>query len=831
MMGRMIRWNEKSIWRIVNAAILTVVGALGCGRTFGIFSFGLWHILTALAAFLVLTLWDHVSIRGRITGLAGVAVLLTGAGAAVGLQNCLSFFRSYGRWLAGSPAQQPEWAVGFELLQTLVLVLVCYFLRILMEKDFRLQLVGTLVVMAVLPYALFTEKELPKTCVAFLLCYALLTCAEWTQIRWKKEKGRGREAYMLWILPFAVVYFLLIMVPSVPENPYDWQIVKNVYRQLRESLTKLSRNIASIGDEEYDLSLSGFSGRGQIGGDLREDDHEIMRIFDSNGLVTNVYLSGKVYDTFDGRGWKQTDQDSVEERYLDTIGTVYALRAYDNQFFTDYLRYAHFKVEYRYFRSEYLFLPLKAMSVMQDGKSLTFRQEGGSLFFDRAKGYGTEYEVSFYQMNGGRAAFDRFLEEAGQAAETVTEADSTTKETAGTGKGFGGTAKENGSTGKAAGMVKTADQEMLDSLFRELKRKTGMEISPEALEIHRQSVYEHYMEKVTVSDETQKYLDGITAGAETDLEKLRAIETALNGFSYTLSPGQLPGGIKDGGDFLDYFLLESRKGYCSHFATAFTLLARKEGFPARYVQGFCVPVSGEGETMVYSHMAHAWPEVYLDGIGWIPFEPTPGYSEVRYRPWTIRGSDTLLDDEGEGVSGNAGEKKEAGTKQQFEEIAAQTLSGKNGETGETEKEIQILTGQNVVRLLKISGVAVLAVVCGIAIVLVLNRLAGLYRYRKMKEKEKLRTEVYQNMQILSLLGIRREEETLEEFRLRAERMLSEKECLQFLESYEEILYGSRKADRNTLEIVICQQRQLEGILKKRKRGAYIYYLLFLIRSR
>lgn len=798
MMDRLIRWNEKSTWRVVNAALLTVIVILGGGRMLGIFSPGPWHILTGAAAFLALMLWDHVSVRGRLMGLAGVAALFTSMGAATGWQECLNFFRAYAGWLGGSPAQRTEWAVGFELLQTLFLVLVCYVLRLLVEKDFRLQLAGALLVLTVLLFSLFREKELSKACVAFVLCYVLLTCAEWIQICWKKEKGRGREAYMLRLLPFAAAYFLLLMVPAAPEKPYDWQIVKNVYRQMRESFTKLTQNIAGAGDENYDLSLAGFSGSGQIGGDLQEENREIMRIFDKNGLVTNVYLSGNVYDKFDGQGWKQTDRDSTKERYLDTIETVYALRRYDNSFFTDYLRYADFKVEYRYFRSEYLFLPLKTMHVIQDGKTLDFRQEGGSLFFDRRKGYGAEYEVSFYQMNGGRESFDRFLEE-----------------TRGTGKEAGN----------------TADQDILDGLLRDLKRKTGVEILPAALDAHRQYVYEHYLEEVPVSGETQQYLDEITAGAETDLEKLRAIETALHTFSYTLSPGKLPAGIRDGGEFLDYFLLEGRRGYCSHFATAFTLLARKEGFPARYVQGFCVPASGKEETEVYSYMAHAWPEVYLDGIGWIPFEPTPGYSEMRYCPWETRGGEDSGFSDGGREGENAGIERQESIRRQSEKDLEETDSGEKGEDGEQVNNTRILTGPGIVRFLEIFGGAVFSVLCGVLIILVLTRLTGIYRYRRMKEGEKLRTEVYRNIQILSLLGVGREEETLEEYRLRAEGILTEKDCLQFLESYEEILYGRREADRHILEETIRQQRALTAILKKRKRGTYFFYLLFRTRSR
>lgn len=67
---------------------------------------------------------------------------------------------------------------------------------------------------------------------------------------------------------------------------------------------------------------------------------------------------------------------------------------------------------------------------------------------------------------------------------------------------------------------------------------------------------------------------------------------------YNKNPGVLPDQVADGKSFLDFFLLESQKGYCTYYATAFVLLARAEGFPARYVQGFCVPAGKGGEMAV-----------------------------------------------------------------------------------------------------------------------------------------------------------------------------------------------------------------------------------------
>ncbi len=110
---------------------------------------------------------------------------------------------------------------------------------------------------------------------------------------------------------------------------------------------------------------------------------------------------------------------------------------------------------------------------------------------------------------------------------------------------------------------------------------------------------------------------------------------------YTTNPGTLPFGK----DYLDYFLFENKKGYCEHFATASTLLLRLKDIPARYAAGYMVSPSqfemlvkknDRGKVVkkyyvayVHDNDAHAWSEVYKEGVGWIPVDMTKSsaYSE------------------------------------------------------------------------------------------------------------------------------------------------------------------------------------------------------------
>ncbi len=77
-----------------------------------------------------------------------------------------------------------------------------------------------------------------------------------------------------------------------------------------------------------------------------------------------------------------------------------------------------------------------------------------------------------------------------------------------------------------------------------------------------------------------------------------------------------------GTDCAVYFLTEGKEGYCVHFATAAATLYRALGIPARLVTGYTVTAAAEEWTDVTGKQAHAWVELYQDGVGWYPVEVT-----------------------------------------------------------------------------------------------------------------------------------------------------------------------------------------------------------------
>ncbi|MBJ7992975.1 transglutaminase TgpA family protein [Bacillus mycoides] len=87
-------------------------------------------------------------------------------------------------------------------------------------------------------------------------------------------------------------------------------------------------------------------------------------------------------------------------------------------------------------------------------------------------------------------------------------------------------------------------------------------------------------------------------------------------------------------DYVDQFLFDTKSGYCNNFSTSMIVLLRSAGIPARWVKGYTegtlenTLASTEGENVytIANNNAHSWVEVYFPGYGWIPFEPTKGFT-------------------------------------------------------------------------------------------------------------------------------------------------------------------------------------------------------------
>ena len=124
------------------------------------------------------------------------------------------------------------------------------------------------------------------------------------------------------------------------------------------------------------------------------------------------------------------------------------------------------------------------------------------------------------------------------------------------------------------------------------------------------------------------------AGAQSPYEKALALQNYFRDptlFSYSLDVSNGHGSSR-----IEDFLFEVHAGYCEQFAGSYAAMARSIGLPARVAVGF---TPGEWDPAIEAYRvngkhAHAWPEVWIDGIGWLRFEPTPGRGAGRDESYT-----------------------------------------------------------------------------------------------------------------------------------------------------------------------------------------------------
>lgn len=133
-------------------------------------------------------------------------------------------------------------------------------------------------------------------------------------------------------------------------------------------------------------------------------------------------------------------------------------------------------------------------------------------------------------------------------------------------------------------------------------------------------------------DELRDLAEELTADADTPFDQALALQTWFRDttrFRYdtTVAESESDDAVWD--------FLQSRRGYCVQYATSMTMLARMLGIPARLGVGFLPgSLASDGDYQVTGSDAHAWPELYFPGIGWVRFEPTPAVQTGAPPSWS-----------------------------------------------------------------------------------------------------------------------------------------------------------------------------------------------------
>ena len=130
-----------------------------------------------------------------------------------------------------------------------------------------------------------------------------------------------------------------------------------------------------------------------------------------------------------------------------------------------------------------------------------------------------------------------------------------------------------------------------------------------------------YLKLPNIPADVRDLTQHVTADAVSNFDKALAIQRFLTSAPFTYDTSVSTG---SGTKALEQFLLRDHRGFCQQYATAMAVMARIAHIPSRLAVGFTHgDVQPDGNWLVTTKDAHAWPELYFNGFGWLAFEPTP----------------------------------------------------------------------------------------------------------------------------------------------------------------------------------------------------------------
>ncbi|MFT3951294.1 MAG: transglutaminaseTgpA domain-containing protein [Oscillospiraceae bacterium] len=385
----------------------------------------------------------------------------------------------------------------------------------------------------------------------------------------------------------AVVVGSALAIPKPSEAP-----LKELYYDLFNQNT--NRNKAAI----YDLgAFSEFLGQSPYG-DLSRTVVATVRSDEP------LYLRKQVFDLYDGTHWSryETDQfhygfanwaDTAAEQNLPAFAAALKEAAKLHPSFVQqyHLSDALFDAvntpvktcEITYmavYKTWYLLNVLNPISADADGMKL-YRNESGEMFVNEKKLPASRiFNVQYYNEAYSKAVYD--------FAAQFTDQDA------------------------YAAFLHTANIFLPEGAAKDAVSAHITDL--ENAQAYYKNTYQPTSAKITALAQQ------ITAGCTSDLEKAQAIERYFHNGDFVYDLYYVP---PESDNAAEYFLFDSRRGTCSDFASAMALLAREAGLPARVTEGFLSSErDGTNSYVVREEDAHAFPEVFISGIGWMTFEPT-----------------------------------------------------------------------------------------------------------------------------------------------------------------------------------------------------------------
>lgn len=547
-------------------------------------------------------------------------IVLLGLIASLGLLFLISRTNPY-LWIKGIV----KWCIRYDRTTDLYELKSAYFVlaavsclgSILLYHFIKRLLTRLLLAVSIVAvFVVFSLLTIPvgKAVVAIGIFYILCILIEISGILYSRKSGiKDSKESILYLLPACLLLAIISTgLPSKAE-PIQWSGVKKVFYSVKDGIEKLITEwefLTGEGDGIFSISLSGYSEEASLDNEDLNSSKKIALIVKGQKGLSPMYLIGSVNDTYTGYKWEKSKEEFIlyeQEYQLDYAELIYALSRLDPQVIEEnrLMEIMSVSIFYNNIKTKTFFYPIKSYWFGFNSIVNELNTEHAAITFPKAMGDKVSYSITYYEMNLQDESFQEILRHSDNFSY-----------------------QDNNEINME--QIKILEDKLFvkDKDNFVLKREDFYDLFRErAKTINRR--YTQVPENLP--NRVKELAREITKDKNTNYDKLKAIELYLLEYSYSYTPGRVP----ENYDFVDYFLFENKKGYCTSFATSMAVLGRCIGIPTRYVEGFVVDYSDrtQGGFLVRNSNAHAWVEAYFEGVGWIPFEPTPGHHEIRYTRW------------------------------------------------------------------------------------------------------------------------------------------------------------------------------------------------------
>ena len=471
----------------------------------------------------------------------------------------------------------------FNILSGLFIVLLVFAL--VQEKLHRKGFTIFMIFEILFWIACFTDNKLAVICLIVGTIYMV-------GILLKRDVDYG----FIVLLAFAIICFM-----PVREEPIRWTLIRNTYHRVVLFAEGIMNEVGYqfSGWFDFENSFAGYSEDGYLTGAISGGSRQELE-FTKNGSSERVYLKGSTYKTITPEG--MTDKELMDQTYNEwMVEFINALRKNEvtKKKAACFTNIESAEIKFEYIRTSDVIRPENLMRIDEGLKN--------GMRYKQGKGF--DYKVQYMSIDYGSPYFLELLEnnqysqdEEGRVI--YTEDDICSYE-------------------ETREYVKDTFNVNLSVMMSEEKYN---DIRARLIDGTYRSSLEDYLDTSMSNDDIKKLQESITADAKTSYEKAKLIEAYLRNYTYDTSVD-----LRGSDNYINDFLFDKKSGYCIHYAATMVLLLRDAGIPARFASGYMY--NSEDGTQVMNNSAHAWVEAYIDGIGWMTFEPTAANPNAEMLAW------------------------------------------------------------------------------------------------------------------------------------------------------------------------------------------------------